>query len=140
MPVVRILCDSAIDLAGQGRFDEAIQIMNSVIRTDSNNPNIWYNKGLIHYMQGKYIDAVNCFAHAADIDPDFTEALYNKGITLMKLGKYDQAIRVFNAVIKQEPKNRQARTAWKQAHEALLAKIAPVSPASDNQTRLVKEK
>jgi len=140
MPDVRILCDSAIELAEQGRFDEAIQVMNSVIRIDSNNPNIWYNKGLIHYKQGKYVDAVNCFAQAADIDPGFTEALYNKGIAFMKLGKYNQAIRVFDAVIKQEPKNRQARMAWKQAHEALLTKIAPVSPASDIQTRLVKEK
>ncbi|HJX55993.1 MAG TPA: tetratricopeptide repeat protein [Methanoregula sp.] len=140
MPDIRILCDRAIELAGQGRFDEAILVMNSVIRTDSNNPSIWYNKGLILHKQEKYTDAVNCFAQAADRDPGFIDALYNKGITPMKLGKYNQAIRVFDAIIKQEPKNRQARTAWKQANEALLTKIAPVSPASDIQTRLVKEK
>jgi tetratricopeptide (TPR) repeat protein len=140
MPDARELCDSAIELAEQGRFDEAIQVMNSVIRTDSNNPNIWYNKGLIHYNQEDYIAAVNCFAQAADIEPGFTDALYNKGLALMKIGKYTQAIRVFDAVIRQDPKNRQARVAWKQANGALLSKIAPASPASDIQTRLVKEK
>jgi len=140
MPDTRELCTSAIELAGQGNFDEAIRLMNSAIRIDANNANIWYNKGLILYKQGKYVDAANCFAQAADIDPGFIDALYNKGITLMKLEKYNQAIRVFDAIIKQEPKNRQARTAWKQANEALLTKIAPVSPASEIQTRLVKEK
>lgn len=135
-----MLCDSAIELAEQGRFDEAILVMNSVIRTDSNNPNIWYNKGLIHYKQGKFTDAVNSFSQAADIDPGFTDALYNKGLALMKIGKYTQAIRAFDAVIKQDPKNRQARIAWKQANEALLMSLTTVSPASDIQTRLVKEK
>lgn len=51
MPDIRIPCDRATELTGQGRFDEAILVMNSVIRTDSNNRNIWYNKGLILYKQ-----------------------------------------------------------------------------------------
>jgi tetratricopeptide (TPR) repeat protein len=140
MPDARELCDSAIELAEQGRFDEAIKVMNSVIRTDSNNPNVWYNKGLIHYRQGKYVDAVNSFSQAADIDPGFTDAHYNKGLALMKTGKYTQAIHVFDAVIKKDPKNRQVRIAWKQANKALLTSIIPISPASDIQTRLVKEK
>lgn len=140
MPDARMLCARAIELAEQGRSDEAIQVMNSLIRMDSNNPSVWYNKGIILYRQGKYAEAVNCFAQAADIDPGFTDAFYNKGIALMKLGKYHQAIRAFDAVIKQEPKNQQARTARRQANEALLTTIAPVTPVSDIQTRLVKEK
>jgi len=49
MPDIRIPCDRATELTGQGRFDEAILVMKSVIRSDSNNPNIWYSKGLILY-------------------------------------------------------------------------------------------
>ena len=75
MPDIRILCDRAIERAGQGRFDEAILVMNSVIRTDANNPNIWYNKGLILHKQEKYPDAVNCFAQAADINPGFIDVI-----------------------------------------------------------------
>jgi len=56
MPDIRILCDRATGRAGQGRFDEAILVMNPVIRTDSNNPSIWYNKGMDRGAQKK-----NCY-------------------------------------------------------------------------------
>jgi len=55
-PISRILCDRATGRAGQGRFDEAILVMNPVIRTDSNNPSIWYNKGMDRGAQKK-----NCY-------------------------------------------------------------------------------
>ena len=67
--------------------------------------------------------------------PDARE-LCDSAIELAEQGRFDEAIQV----IKQDPKTRQARTAWKQANEALLAKITPLSPSSDIQTRLVKEK
>ncbi len=99
MPDARELCDSAIELAEQGNYDEAILVMNSAIRMDSNNPNTWYNKGIILYKQRKYLDAVNSFGQAADIDPGFTEAWYNKGLALAALGKYLEAIHAFDKIL-----------------------------------------
>jgi tetratricopeptide (TPR) repeat protein len=109
MPDARELCDSAIELAEQGKYDEAILVMNSVIRTDSNNANAWYNKGVIQYKQGKYLDAVNSFGQATDIDPEFTEAWYNKGLALAALGKYPEAIHAFDKVLSINKKDKQAR-------------------------------
>jgi len=78
--------------------------MNSVIRIDSNNPNIWNNKDIIHYKQGKFTDSVNSFSQAAGIDPGLTDALYNKGLVLMKTGKYSQAVRGgFRPARKEDP-------------------------------------
>ena len=53
--------------------------MNREIKTDANNPNAWYTKGLILFKMGRYQDVRNSFAQAADIDPEFAEAWYNKG-------------------------------------------------------------
>jgi tetratricopeptide (TPR) repeat protein len=140
MPEARTFFNDAIELAEQGRYEEALDLVNKEIKIDSNNANAWYNRGIILYKDGKYQDALNSFGQAADIDPAFTDALYNKGITLMKIGKYNQAIRTFDAALKQNPGDLRVRTAGKQALAALLVKITPASPATDIQTRLVKEK
>lgn len=105
----RELCNKAVELAEQGKYDEAIQLMDSVIKIDGNNATAWHNKGIIQYKQGRYLDAVNSFGQAADIDPGYIEAWYNKGIALAGLGKYLEAIRAFDKVLSVNKKDQQAR-------------------------------
>lgn len=140
MPNARDLCNEAVELAEQGNYDEALDLVNKGIKIDANNANAWYNKGIILFKMSRYQDALNSFGQAADIDPGFTEAWYYKGMALVHNGKYLEAIRVFDKVLKQNPQDLRVRTAWKQALAALLVKITPASPATDIQTRLVKEK
>jgi lipoprotein NlpI len=61
MPDARELCNKAVEPAGQSNYDEAIQLMNSVIKIDSNNTTAWHNGGIILYKQGKYLDAGRSF-------------------------------------------------------------------------------
>jgi tetratricopeptide (TPR) repeat protein len=47
MPYSHDLSNKAVERAGQGRFDEALDLVNKGIKLDANNPNSWYNKGII---------------------------------------------------------------------------------------------
>jgi tetratricopeptide (TPR) repeat protein len=74
MPDTREWFSTATELAEEGRYDEALALLDQGIRIDANNANAWYNKGVILFKMGRYQDALLAFAQATDIDPDFDQA------------------------------------------------------------------
>jgi tetratricopeptide (TPR) repeat protein len=103
---VRGLSDKAHELAGSGQYEKALELVNREIKTDANNANAWYNKGILLFKLCRYQDARNSFAQATDIDPAFAEAWYNKGVALANLEKYLEAIRAFDKAIAINPNDR----------------------------------
>jgi tetratricopeptide (TPR) repeat protein len=140
MPDVRELFDKALKFAESGQYEKALELIHKTIKLDANNPNIWYNQGIILFKMGRYLDARNSFAQAADIDPEFAEAWYNKGMALMNLGKYLEATRIFDKAIALNPNYREARQqrdlAQKKVMESVRSSTQPLS--SGKQTRLFK--
>jgi tetratricopeptide (TPR) repeat protein len=79
--------DMALELAGSGQYEKALELVHKAIKLDANNPNVWYNQGILLFKMSRYLDAHNSFAQATDIDPEFAEAWYNKGIALINPGR-----------------------------------------------------
>jgi tetratricopeptide (TPR) repeat protein len=106
---VRGLSELAHELAESGQYKNALELVSKEIKTDVNNANAWYNKGILLFKMCRYQDARNSFAQATDIDPEFTEAWCNKGIALMNLGKYLEAIRALDKSIALNPNDHESR-------------------------------
>ena len=138
MPNVRGLSDTAHELAEAGQYEKALELVNRKIKTDANNANAWYNKGILLFKMCRYQNARNSFAQAADIDPEFSEAWYNKGIALLTLGKYLEAIRTFDKAIAINPNDRDARQQRDLAQKKVMESCISTAPSSKNQTTLIK--
>ena len=98
MPVfgqtTKINCyNKGIDLAEQGKYDEAIQAYDRVIEINSQDANAWYNKGVILNIKGKYDQSLQASYKAIEINPQFTEAWNNIGNAFYNQGKYAEAIK-----------------------------------------------
>ena len=138
MPDAHDLCNKAVELAEQGRYDEALDLVNKEIKLDSNNANVWYNHGIILFKMCRYRDALNSFAQAADIDPNFSEAWYNKGTSLMELGKYLEAIRAFDKVLKINLHDGRAREQQSLAQKKIMESVSFSQVSVGRQTKLSK--
>ena len=135
---VRGLSDKAHELAESGQYEKALELVNREIKTDPNNANAWYNKGVLLFKMCRYQDARNSFAQAADIDPEFAEAWYNKGIALMTLGKYLEAIRTFDKAITINPNDCEARQQRDLAQKKIMESCSSSPSPSGKQTKLCK--
>ena len=47
---VRGLSDKAHELAEAGQYEKALELVNREIKTDANNANAWYNKGILLFL------------------------------------------------------------------------------------------
>lgn len=82
----------AVNLAYQGRFDEAFSILDKIISLDRNIADSYYYYGLILWSKGKpnYISSLNYFEKTFDLDSSF----YNKYRAKIE-GVYTTFIRYF---------------------------------------------
>ena len=59
---VRGLSELAHELAEAGQYEKALELVNREIKTDANNANAWYNKGVLLFKMYRYQDSRNSFA------------------------------------------------------------------------------
>jgi len=95
--------DKGNDLYGQGKYIEAIQAYEEVIRINPNAATAWYNKGTALVKQGKYDEAIKAYGEAIRLNPNYADAWNNKGHALGSLGKHDEAIKAYNEAIRLNP-------------------------------------
>ena len=59
MPNVRGLSELAHELAEAGNTTRHSKLVSKEIKTDANNANAWYNKGILLFKMCQYLDARN---------------------------------------------------------------------------------
>jgi len=123
MPDAPDLFSEAIELVEQGQLDEALDIFQALLKTDSNNAIVWNNIGIIRFRQGEYREALNAFGQATDINPEFTNAWFNKSLALVHLGKDTEALRALDKVLKLNPRDKEAQS----QRVLIVRKMAQVS-------------
>jgi len=138
MPDVRDFSTRAGERDESGLYDEALDLVNRGLKTDSNNADAWYHRGVILFKMCRYQDALNSFAQATDIDPDFTEAWYCKGMALMHHGKYIEATRAFDKVLKIDPHDEQAREQRDLAQKKIMESCSISPQSAERQTKLCR--
>jgi len=107
MPDVRGLSKLAHELAEAGQYEKALELVNKEIKTDANNANAWYNKGILLFLNVQ-IPGRSQFIRLRQRTStrNSREAWYNKGVALMTLEKYLEATRAFDKAIAINPNDR----------------------------------
>ncbi len=95
-----ILTIIADRLGDEGRFDEAMGLLNRAAGLDPTDVYTWNAVGLCLAKQDLRREAANAFDHALKIDPQFPQAHFNLGAALERMGDhngarhhYEQALR-----------------------------------------------
>jgi tetratricopeptide (TPR) repeat protein len=102
----------AIDLALQhhnaGRFPEAENIYQQILRDDPNHPVALHLLGVIAHQLGKNEVAVDLINKAIAIMPDYAQAYSNLGTALKELGRLDEAVTSYDKALAIKPDYAQA--------------------------------
>jgi tetratricopeptide (TPR) repeat protein len=122
---VDVLLEIGISLYQQGKYHEATEYFDKVLKIEPNNESARYNRFLIlqHiskdadaligkgntlYDQGKYQEAIECYNNALEIDAKNIQPLINIAKLLKKLNRYNDAISAIDSVLRVDPYNVEA--------------------------------
>src|SRR5437588_13057095 len=82
----------AIELRKQGRFDEALAMLESGLRIQPDYAPIYYNIASIRLAQGRAADAAAAWRQAIELKPAYYQAWSGFGTALRHLGRLNEAI------------------------------------------------
>lgn len=102
---VQILLDQSRIALNQGRFDEAMDLLDRVLADDDSNEQALNLKGLILFKQNRYDEAVELFSGLLQKYPDEPTLLMNLGLALLKSERYEEAIVELNKAAERNPGN-----------------------------------
>jgi tetratricopeptide (TPR) repeat protein len=120
--------NKGIALAGQGKYDEAIQAYDEAIELHPNWAEAWYNKGNALDKLEKYDEAIKSYNKAIKLNANVSTSIIDKGNSHYNAGEYVAAIRYYDEAIKQDPKDEYAwynkAMALRMLHRDSEAKVA----------------
>jgi tetratricopeptide (TPR) repeat protein len=98
--------EKGLALSSSGKYDEAIQVYDAIIKMDPDNLRGWLNKGSVLEDQGKYNESLVCINEGirlAPNDPFIAYAWQQKARFLRGHGNYTDAIKAYNESIRLNP-------------------------------------
>lgn len=81
-------------LVAMGRFDEALEQLDTAHALDPLSPTIGFGVGWVRYFLGDYRAAIRRYEQTLEQDPEFVLAPWFLGPALVQAGEYDRAIEV----------------------------------------------
>lgn len=84
--------ESAQELAGKGRLDKAMGLLNQLASQNPEPAGVERLRGIIFYQKNQLSEAVEAFKKAAIQDPADREAIEMQGVSLFRLGRAADAI------------------------------------------------
>ncbi|MGA9658678.1 MAG: tetratricopeptide repeat protein [Asticcacaulis sp.] len=115
---IQTIVSFAASLREQSRFDEAVDILKTVIAQMPEEPAFWEGLGTIMAAQGDCHNALTFFNEALRLDPDHLHARFNRGCLLMETPDRQAGLADLAACLNQftSPDNQaSARIAYAQA-------------------------
>jgi predicted TPR repeat methyltransferase len=97
--MVHPLMRTAANLHQAGRFDEAAQLYQQVLRGNPRDLDAIYALGIIHLQSGRLEEAQVSLGEALRLRPRFPEALCSRGIALMQLRRREEALDCFDQAL-----------------------------------------
>ncbi len=104
---------AALNMASFAAFqtnheDLALNWLNAAKEANPDDPQTFYNLGLVSQSVGLYEDAAEAYRRAAELDPDFASAHHNLGTVLTQLGLLDEAVAAYDAAVEADPEHGKA--------------------------------
>src|SRR5262245_39778693 len=99
---------------GEGQRDEARQpgvpaaTAGMPVRQEPDSPEVWNQRGVIHYTRAEVGEALSAFDRAITLRPDYPEALNNRGIVRHRLGDAAAALEDFDRALTLRPRYAEA--------------------------------
>jgi tetratricopeptide (TPR) repeat protein len=84
--------ENAQTLAGKGRLDKAMEILNTLTSQVPEPAGVERLRGLIFYQKEKFEDAIPAFSKAAEQDPNDRESIEMQGVSLYRTGHPAEAL------------------------------------------------
>ena len=101
--VATLYHDLGIELAQQGRVDEAIESYEHALRLDPELPKTHSSLGNILRAQGRYGEAMQHFQTAIRLAPSLWAPYNGLGMCLLDMGRVDDAIGYFQQALDRDP-------------------------------------
>ena len=98
-PAINPQADVGLQLARQGRMDEAIVALKQAVAAQLDHADAHYNLGVIYQGQGNLDQAAGCYAQALAAKPDYFQAHNNLGFVLAGLGRFDEAVSTYHKAL-----------------------------------------
>jgi tetratricopeptide (TPR) repeat protein len=113
--------DLALDEIGQGRYEEAVTILESSRRTDPDNPDVLFNLGFAYQRLGRRAQAIESYEALLEISPDHRKGNFNLGYAYLQgpsPEEWESSIDRFEKVLEIDPEyaeaiHRLATAHWK---------------------------
>jgi tetratricopeptide (TPR) repeat protein len=98
----RSLC--GMSLFKLGRYNEALDIVDSALEFRQENPTEWSNRGFVLSALGRNEEALEAFEKALSFDPESHKILTSKGIVYFRMGFPEKALETFDRALAAEPR------------------------------------
>ncbi len=97
--------ETAAGLIANGSNAEALEALNSAIRSDWKNSDAYIYRGILYGIEGKPADELNDFSEAIKVDPANDRAHLNRALALQSAGRCLEAIADFDQAAAKAPAN-----------------------------------
>lgn len=84
--------ESAKELAGKGRLDQAMAQLDSLAAQSPEPEGVERLRGMIFYQRERFPQAIAAFAKAAEQDPNDHESVEMQGVSLFRMGRIQEAL------------------------------------------------
>ena len=102
------LISDAIADSQHGRFQEAIDNLKNVVKTEPNSVPVHYLQGLDYYRLKMYPQAVDELEKTVQLSPDYALAVFNLGMAQAHAGQIDAAIATLQRTLQLDTTNFEA--------------------------------
>jgi arylsulfatase A-like enzyme/Tfp pilus assembly protein PilF len=102
------LISDAIADSQHGRYQESIDKLTNVVKTEPNSVPAHYLQGLDYYRLRKFAEAVGELAKTVQLSPDYALAFFNLGMAQAHAGQMDAAIATLQRTLQLDPTNFEA--------------------------------
>ncbi|MBF0408908.1 MAG: tetratricopeptide repeat protein [Candidatus Riflebacteria bacterium] len=92
--------DQALEAIDSQRYQEAINILDSLISKDPKNAQAWHYRGMVERQMGNHTEALPYFEKEVVIAPNGFEGYFSLGDILLKLGRLEEAEKAFEKAVK----------------------------------------
>ena len=103
--IIDQLWQEASELRGIGKYEEAIAILDQILKLQPNAFLAWYWRGNSYSNLGEYESAIASYEQAIKIKPDYLIALFEQGNSFYELKQYDAGIRTWKQALSIQAKS-----------------------------------
>ncbi|MBL9077181.1 MAG: tetratricopeptide repeat protein [Planctomycetes bacterium] len=91
-----------------GDDNGAITAFNNALAIESNNPEGWFNLGMVLFGQSQFVEAEDCFRRASELQPHDAQTWNNRGVCLWNLQRAGDARACFQRALQVDPNDTDA--------------------------------